>query len=67
VQWREPNPLLLTRLTRNELRDLADRITIELPKLPESSLGRANALTDLRNIRYLPSRPASRRDCEKPI
>ena len=43
----------LWRLTRIELSDLVNRITIELPKLPDSSAERANALTSLRNIRYV--------------
>jgi hypothetical protein len=42
----------LMRLTRIELCDLVQRITNELPKFPEGSPERANALTSLRNIRY---------------
>jgi hypothetical protein len=42
----------LLRLTRIELCDLAQRITNELPKFPEGSPERADALTSLRNIRY---------------
>jgi hypothetical protein len=42
----------LLRLTRIELCDLARRVTNELPKFPEGSSERANALTSLRNIRY---------------
>jgi hypothetical protein len=46
----------LLRLTRIELCDLAQRITNELPKFPDSSPERANALTNLRNIRYVLAR-----------
>ena len=42
----------LMRLTRIELCDLINRITTELPTLPDSFPERANALTSLRNIRY---------------
>jgi hypothetical protein len=44
------------RLTRIELCDLVHRITIELPKFPDHSPERANALTSLRNIRYVLAR-----------
>ena len=43
----------LWRLTRVELSDLLARIANELPKFPDSSPERANALTSLRNIRYV--------------
>ena len=43
----------LLRLTRIELCDLAQRITHELPEYPEGSPERTNALTSLRNIRYV--------------
>ena len=46
----------LLRLTRIELCDLVNRITTELPKFPDNSPERANALTSLRNIRYALSR-----------
>jgi hypothetical protein len=46
----------LLRLTRIELCDLVNRITNELPKFPDSSPERANALTSLRNIRYVLAR-----------
>jgi hypothetical protein len=46
----------LMRLTRIELRDLAQRITNELPTFADGSLERANAFTSLRNIRYVLSR-----------
>jgi hypothetical protein len=46
----------LLRLTRIELCDLAQRITNELPKFPDSSPERANALTSLRNISYVLAR-----------
>jgi hypothetical protein len=46
----------LLRLTRIELCDLARRVTNELPKYPEGSPERANALTSLRNIRYVLAR-----------
>jgi hypothetical protein len=46
----------LMRLTRIELCNLAQRITNELPQFAESSPERANALTSLRNIRYVLTR-----------
>lgn len=46
----------LLRLTRIELCDLAQRITNELPTLPEDSPERANALASLRNIRHVLAR-----------
>ncbi len=46
----------LMRLTRIELCDLAERITNELPAFPDGSPERANALTSLRNIRYVLAR-----------
>jgi hypothetical protein len=46
----------LMRLTRIELCDLAQRITAELSQFAEGSLERANALTSLRNIRYVLAR-----------
>jgi hypothetical protein len=46
----------LMRLTRIELCDLVNRITSELPKYPDGSPERANALASLRNIRYALSR-----------
>ena len=46
----------LMRLTRSELRDLAQRITNELPTFPEGSPERANALSSLRNIRHVLAR-----------
>ena len=46
----------LLRLTRTELCGLVQRITNELPKFPDGSPERANALTSLRNIRYALSR-----------
>jgi hypothetical protein len=42
----------LMRLTRIELCNLAQRITNELPQFAEGSPERANALTNLRNIRH---------------
>jgi len=42
----------LLRLTRRELCELAARITAELPHYPEGSAELANALTNLRNIRW---------------
>jgi hypothetical protein len=42
----------LLRLTGIELCDLARRIVNELPKYPDGSPERTNALTSLRNIRY---------------
>jgi hypothetical protein len=49
----------LWRLTRIELSGLAQRIAGELPQLAEGSQERANALSSLRNIRYV----LGRRDC----
>jgi hypothetical protein len=46
----------LWRLTRIELSDLVVKITTELPKFPDNSPERANALTSLRNIRYVLAR-----------
>jgi hypothetical protein len=46
----------LLRLTRIELCDLVRRITNELPAYPDGSPERANALTSLRNIRYVLAR-----------
>jgi hypothetical protein len=46
----------LMRLTRIELCDLVRRITAELPQFGEGSPERANALTSLRNIRYVLAR-----------
>ena len=46
----------LWRLTRIELFDLVQRITAELPQFVEGSPERANALTSLRNIRYVLAR-----------
>jgi len=46
----------LLRLTRIELCDFAQRITAELAEFPEDSPERANALTSLRNIRYVLAR-----------
>jgi hypothetical protein len=46
----------LMRLTRIELCDLVRRITSELPQFAEGSPERANALTSLRNIRYVLTR-----------
>jgi hypothetical protein len=43
----------LMRLTRIELNDLLIRITNTLPGLPEGSPERQNALTTLRNIRWV--------------
>lgn len=48
----------LLRLTRKELCDLAVRITAALPHYPEGSAERANALTNLRNIRWVLARRA---------
>jgi hypothetical protein len=48
------NELML--LTRIELCDLVNQITIELPKLPEGSPERANAFASLRNIRVVLAR-----------
>jgi len=41
----------LMRLTRIELCGLITQITNELPKFPEGSVERANALVNLTNIR----------------
>ncbi len=46
----------LMRLTRIELCNLAQRITNELPAFPEDSPEYANALTTLRNIRFVLAR-----------
>ena len=46
----------LWRLTRNQLCDLAQRITNELPRFAEGSREQATALTSLRNIRYVLAR-----------
>ena len=46
----------LWRLTRTELLGLVNRITSELPTFPEGSPERANAITSLRNIRYVLAR-----------
>ena len=46
----------LWRLTRIELSDLAQRIGNELPTFPDGSPERVNALTSLRNIRYVLTR-----------
>lgn len=46
----------LWRFTRIELSNLAHRIANELPTLPDGSPERANALTSLRNIRYVLAR-----------
>jgi hypothetical protein len=46
----------LMRLTRIELCNLVQRITNELPQFAEGSPERANALTSLRNIRYVLAR-----------
>ena len=43
-------------LTRIELSDLATRITGQLPTFPDGSPERANALSSLRNIRYVLAR-----------
>ena len=43
----------LMRLTRIELCDLVNRITNELAKFPEGSPERANAFTNLQNIRHV--------------
>jgi hypothetical protein len=48
------NELML--LTRTELCGLAARITNELPQFAEGSPERANALTSLRNIRWVLTR-----------
>jgi hypothetical protein len=46
----------LMRLTRIELCNLVQRITSELPQFAEGSRERTNALTSLRNIRYVLAR-----------
>jgi hypothetical protein len=46
----------LMGLTRIELCDLAQRITVELPTFPEGSPEQINALTTLRNIRLVMAR-----------
>ncbi len=46
----------LLRLTRRELCELAARITAELPHYPEGSAELANALINLRNIRWARAR-----------
>ena len=46
----------LMRLTRIELCALLTRITNELPDFPEGSAERDNALTNLRNIRWVLAR-----------
>jgi hypothetical protein len=46
----------LMRLTRIELCALLTRITNELPDCPEGSPERDNALTNLRNIRFVLAR-----------
>ena len=46
----------LMRLTRIELCDLAQRIAGDLPNFANGSPERANALTSLRNIRYVLAR-----------
>jgi hypothetical protein len=46
----------LMRLTRIELCALLTRITNELPDLPEGSPEHDNALTTLRNIRFVLAR-----------
>jgi hypothetical protein len=46
----------LMRLTRSELCDLAQRSTAELPTFPEGSPEQCNALTTLRNIRFVLAR-----------
>ena len=43
-------------LSRTELSNLVHRIANELPAFPDGSPERANALTSLRNIRYVQSR-----------
>jgi len=44
------------RLTRIELCDFAQRVTSDLTKFPEGSSEHDNALTSLRNIRYVLAR-----------
>ena len=46
----------LMRLTRFELTSLLIRITNALPDFPEGSPERENALTNLRNIRWVLAR-----------
>jgi len=46
----------LMLLTRIELCDLVNQITIELPTFPEGSPERIIALTSLRNIRFVLAR-----------
>ena len=46
----------LMRLTRIELCDVLTRITNDLPKFPEDSVERLNALINLRNIRTILAR-----------
>jgi hypothetical protein len=46
----------LMRLTRIELCDLLNRITIALPNYPAESLERGSALINLRNIRSVLAR-----------
>jgi hypothetical protein len=46
----------LMLLTRIELCDLVNQITIELPKFPEGSPERAAAFASLRNIRLVLAR-----------
>jgi hypothetical protein len=46
----------LWRMGRIELFDLATQITTELPRFPEDSPERANAISSLRNIRYVLAR-----------
>ena len=41
----------LMHLTRDELCDLAERISLTLPELDDGTLARSNALTSLDNIR----------------
>jgi hypothetical protein len=41
----------LMHLTRDELCDLAARISLTLPELDDGTLARSNALTSLDNIR----------------
>jgi len=46
----------LLHLTRRELCDLAARITADLRHYPEGSVEHGNALTNLRNIRWVLAR-----------
>ena len=46
----------LLRLTRTELCNLAAKIANELPMLPDGSPERANAVTSLRNVRFVLAR-----------